>query len=59
VVALLAGRGEVAIPDLHALALPSLRHRIVLNAEARANDLTSDGIIEAVLDALPEGEVES
>jgi MoxR-like ATPase len=58
IVALLDGRNEVAVKDLRALALPSLRHRVLLDAEGEAEGLVSDQILDAVLDAVPEeGEV--
>ncbi len=47
--ALLAGRFNVAFEDLHAVALPALRHRIFLNFEADAAGVGSDEIVNAVL----------
>jgi MoxR-like ATPase len=58
VVALLDGRSEVAAEDLRALALPSLRHRLILAAGAEDRDLTPDGAVEAVLEAVPEENAE-
>jgi MoxR-like ATPase len=58
VVALLDGRNEVAVEDLRALALPSLRHRVLLGAEGEIEGGICDRVLEAVLDAVPEeGEV--
>ncbi|HXM71807.1 MAG TPA: AAA family ATPase [Candidatus Dormibacteraeota bacterium] len=47
--ALLAGRFNVAFEDLHAVALPALRHRIFLNFEADAEGVGADVIVNAVL----------
>jgi MoxR-like ATPase len=47
--ALLAGRYNVAYADLHAVAKPALRHRLILNFEAQAEDVQPDAIIEEVL----------
>ena len=47
--ALLAGRFNVAFEDLHAVALPALRHRIFLNFEADAAGVGADEIVNAVL----------
>ena len=48
--ALLAGRYNVAYEDLRAMAYPVLRHRILLNFEGQAEGLTTDPIIEQVLE---------
>lgn len=40
--ALLKGRYAVMMEDLHAMALPVLRHRILLNFKAEAENITSD-----------------
>ncbi|HLQ60348.1 MAG TPA: MoxR family ATPase [Candidatus Acidoferrales bacterium] len=47
--ALLDGRFNVALEDLHAVAPPALRHRIFLNFEADAAGVDTDRIVEAVL----------
>jgi MoxR-like ATPase len=57
VAALLDGRYNVAFEDLRALALPSLRHRVLLNFEGEAEGITPRSIVEAVLDAVPEEEL--
>ncbi|MFW5728188.1 MAG: AAA family ATPase [bacterium] len=56
VFALLEGRFHVAYEDLRRAAYPSLRHRIVLNFRGEAEGLTSDAIVEELLDAIPEKE---
>ena len=42
--ALLDGRFNVAVDDVRAVALPSLRHRIILNFEGEAEGITSDAV---------------
>ncbi|HEX5387590.1 MAG TPA: MoxR family ATPase [Gemmatimonadales bacterium] len=50
--AFLRGRGFVVPEDVRALAPDVLRHRIVLTFEAEAEDLTTDGVVTRVLDAV-------
>jgi MoxR-like ATPase len=50
--ALLDGRFNVSTDDIRAVALPSLRHRIILNFEGEAEGITSESAIRAVLDAV-------
>ena len=52
VVAIVAGRDQVIMDDLRKVALPALRHRIVLNFEGHAEEAGVDGILAAVLDAV-------
>jgi len=51
--ALLDGRFNVSFDDVKQAALPALRHRILLNFEGEAENLTTDGIVEDVLDKIP------
>ncbi|MCI0490269.1 MAG: MoxR family ATPase [Blastocatellia bacterium] len=51
--ALLAGRYNVSTSDILAVARPSLRHRIILNFEGEAEGLTTDSILDDVLQSLP------
>jgi MoxR-like ATPase len=51
--ALMMGRHHVSVKDIQALARPILRHRIIPNFYAEAEGLTSDRIIEQLLDAVP------
>lgn len=44
--AILDGRFHVAIEDLAAVALPALRHRLILNFEGQAEGVSTDSIIE-------------
>ena len=50
--ALMDGRFNVAIDDIRAVALPALRHRVILNFEAEAEGITSDAVVRSVLDAI-------
>jgi MoxR-like ATPase len=50
--ALLDGRSNVSTDDIRAVALPSLRHRIILNFEGEAEGITSEAIVRAILDAV-------
>ncbi len=47
--AVLDGRLNVAVEDLHRAALPCLRHRIVRNFDAIADGITTDAIIQDVV----------
>ena len=49
VTALLAGRYNVALEDLRAVAPAALRHRILLNFEGQAEDVSTDDIIDQVI----------
>lgn len=48
--ALIEGRYNVSASDLQALALPTLRHRILLNFEGQAEGMTTDRVIERLLE---------
>jgi MoxR-like ATPase len=52
--ALLDGRTNVSFDDIHAVALPALRHRLVLNFDAEANDVSSDTIVKRLQEAVPQ-----
>jgi MoxR-like ATPase len=52
--ALLAGRYNVSFNDIRAVALPALRHRIILNFEGEAEGVSTDTIIETILNEVPE-----
>jgi MoxR-like ATPase len=56
--AAIAGREHVAIDDVRAIAHPVLRHRIVTNFSAAAEGITSDVLIDRMLnEVVPGGEV--
>ncbi len=56
--ALLDGRFNVSIDDIRAAALPSLRHRIILNFEGEAEGITTEAAVRAILDAVAPPAVE-
>ncbi|MFT5733599.1 MAG: MoxR-like ATPase [Planctomycetota bacterium] len=47
--ALLAGRFAVAVEDIQAVALPVLRHRVLINFEGLSEGVTSEKIVAEVL----------
>jgi MoxR-like ATPase len=51
--ALLCGRHHVGTDDIAALVHPVLRHRIVMNFNAEADGVTSDQMIERLLQDVP------
>ena len=50
--ALLEGRYNLSVDDLHAVAYPALRHRLILNFEAQAEGIAADWIIGQLLEAV-------
>lgn len=52
--AILAGRVNVSFDDVREVAMPALRHRIILNFDAEASGVTSDKVVARVLEAVPE-----
>jgi MoxR-like ATPase len=56
--ALLDGRFNVAVDDLRAVALPALRHRVILNFEGEAEGITADAIVRTILDSVAPPAVE-
>ncbi|MFO0912918.1 MAG: MoxR family ATPase [Pirellulales bacterium] len=56
--ALLHGRTHVAIEDIQALAKPVLRHRMVVNFAAESEGITTDQLIERLIQATPTSEDE-
>jgi MoxR-like ATPase len=51
--ALLEGRLHVAVQDIAEVALPALRHRVILNFEADAQGLSADAIVKDLIDRTP------
>jgi MoxR-like ATPase len=49
--ALAEGRYNVSVEDLRAMALPALRHRLILNFEGEAEGIDPDRLIEELVDA--------
>jgi MoxR-like ATPase len=54
--ALAHGRAHVAFEDVRALALPVLRHRILRNFHAEAERVSTDHIVEQLLEQVPRPE---
>ncbi len=52
-VALLEGRGNIGFADVARVAKPVLRHRLIRSFEGEADGVTTDRVIEAVLEAVP------
>jgi len=50
--AFVRGRGYVTPEDVKAVAFDVLRHRIILSYEAEAEDVTTEQIIQRVLDTI-------
>jgi MoxR-like ATPase len=51
--ALLAGRAHVTIEDVRAVALPVLRHRVLLNYRAEADGVTPEGLVKRLVETVP------
>jgi MoxR-like ATPase len=52
--ALLGGRSTVGFEDIRHVALPALRHRVILNFEGEAERIDPDIILKAIIDWVPE-----
>jgi MoxR-like ATPase len=52
--ALFEGRFHAASDDIRAVLKPSLRHRIILNFEGEAEGVSTDQVLDAILEAVPE-----
>jgi len=51
--ALMQGRYHVSFDDVRALAKPVLRHRVLLNFHAESERVTTDQVIDKLLEAVP------
>jgi MoxR-like ATPase len=51
--ALVHGRAHVALEDIQALAKPVLRHRLVVNFAAESDGVTTDDIVDRLLNVTP------
>jgi MoxR-like ATPase len=51
--ALTSGRYHVSFDDIRDLAHPVLRHRIIINFHAQSEGVTTDAIVDRLLDAVP------
>src|SRR3989440_1239394 len=52
--ALLEGRYNVSLEDIRRVYLPALRHRILLNFEAQAENIPSDTVLAQILKEVKE-----
>jgi MoxR-like ATPase len=50
--ALFKGRAHVTANDIQTLACPALRHRILLNYRAEADGITSDQVVNRLLETI-------
>ena len=50
---LLQGRAHVTFDDIRALARPVMRHRLLRNFQAQSERITTDMLVDRVLDAVP------
>ena len=51
--ALTSGRYHVSFDDIRAMAHPVLRHRIIINLHAQSEGVTTDAIVDRLLEAVP------
>ncbi len=56
--AVMRGRNYVLPEDVHNLYLDCLRHRVILSYEALAADVKPDQVLEAILESIPQPQVE-
>jgi MoxR-like ATPase len=49
--ALAEGRYNVSVDDIRAMALPALRHRVILNFEGEAEGIDADRLIEQLVES--------
>ena len=52
--ALLEGRYNVSFEDIRRVYLPAMRHRVLLNFEAQAENIPSDTVLAQILNEVPE-----
>ncbi|HEU5076433.1 MAG TPA: AAA family ATPase, partial [Polyangiaceae bacterium] len=52
--ALLEGRFAPSIDDVRTVSVPALRHRILLNFEGEAEGISTDAVIDEILQQIPE-----
>jgi len=51
--ALTSGRYHVSFEDVRALAHPVLRHRIITNFHSQSEGITTDMLVDRLLEAVP------
>jgi MoxR-like ATPase len=54
VTALLDGREAASAEDVRSVAIPALRHRLILNYEAQAEGANADAIVAEVVQNIPQ-----
>ena len=54
--AVLDGRFNAGFDDIRAAVRPALRHRILLNFEAQAENVPADGVLDAILTGVKDRE---
>ncbi len=52
--AVMCGRSHATVADLRSIAHPVLRHRIITTFNAESNGITSDKVIDKLIEAIPE-----
>jgi MoxR-like ATPase len=52
--ALIEGRLNVSFEDVRTVALPALRHRLILNFDAESAGVTADAVLTELIATLPE-----
>jgi len=57
--AVLDGRYYVSCEDVRSVAHPVLRHRVITNFNAEAEGVTPDGLVDRLMEAVPEKHTES
>ena len=57
-IAAMEGRFSVAIEDIKKVAIPVLRHRVNTNFQSQAEGLTTEGVIEKLLNDVPTPKIE-
>ena len=55
--AAMEGRFSVAVDDIRKIAVPVLRHRISTNFQAQAAGMTTEDVIEKLMETIPEPEI--
>jgi MoxR-like ATPase len=57
ILALMRGRWNASVDDLKVLALPCLRHRLILNFDAHAEGKTADALLTEIMGSIPSRDV--
>jgi len=55
--AAMEGRFSVAVEDVKKIAIPVLRHRVSTNFQAQAEGMTTDDVINRLVESIPEPEI--